>query len=288
MGTYVVTGAASGMGRATADRLRADGHEVIGVDLAGAEVSADLSTPGGRAACVAEVLDLCDGSLDGAVAAAGLGGVPGRDRLIMAVNMLGVCEVLEALQPALARAGSAKVVVVSSNSTTLTPLVPAALVRALLARDLDRAMRVLRIFGKRSAPFAYAGSKLAVARWVRRTAVRDDWAGAGIRLNAIAPGIVQTPLLDEQIAAGEKDAVEGLPVPVRRRGTAGEMAEWITFLLSPAADFLCGAVVFVDGGTDAYFRPDDWPASSGPAGVSNYLRRTRAWRASRARDHSLA
>ncbi|MFI1196781.1 SDR family oxidoreductase [Micromonospora sp. NPDC020750] len=281
MGTYAVTGAASGMGRATAERLRGDGHTVIGVDLRDVEVIADLSTPTGRAAAAAEVLERVGGRLDGAVCAAGLGGIPGRDRMVQQVNFFGVVDLLEAWRPVLAAAGNSKVVVFGSNSTTLTPMVPESVVRALLARNPDRAMRVLRRFGKRSAPFAYASSKMAVTRWARRSAISPQWAGAGIRVNVLAPGIIATPLLDEQIARGEKESVEQLAVPIGGRGKPADVGEWVAFMLSPAADFLCGSVIFLDGGSDAYFRTDDWPASTGPAGIIRYLRRAKAWRATR-------
>ena len=75
MGTYAVTGAASGMGRAAAARLRRDGHTVIGVDLRDVEVIADLATPQGRATAAQEVLARAGDRLDGAVCAAGLGGI---------------------------------------------------------------------------------------------------------------------------------------------------------------------------------------------------------------------
>ncbi|BCI92231.1 hypothetical protein NIIDMKKI_74370 [Mycobacterium kansasii] len=76
MGTYAITGAASGMGRAAAVRLRDHGHTVIGVDLKDADVVADLSTPQGRAQAADGVVAASGGRLDGAVLAAGLG--PGR------------------------------------------------------------------------------------------------------------------------------------------------------------------------------------------------------------------
>nr|WP_030499752.1 SDR family oxidoreductase [Micromonospora purpureochromogenes] len=278
MGTYAVTGAASGMGRASAERLRRDGHTVVGVDLRDVEVVADLSTPTGRAAAATEVLERAGGRLDGAVCAAGLGGIPGRDRLVQQVNFFGVVELLEAWRPALAAAGNSKVVVFGSNSVTLTPMVPERAVRALLDRDAGRALRVVGRFGKRSAPFAYASSKLAVTRWARRAAISPEWAGAGIRVNVLAPGIIATPLLEEQMARGEKEAVEGLPVPIGGRGRPADVGEWVAFMLSPAADFLCGSVIFLDGGSDAYFRTDDWPVSTGPAGVLRYMRRAKAWR----------
>ncbi|KLL95454.1 NAD-dependent epimerase, partial [Rhodococcus sp. IITR03] len=73
VGVYVVTGSASGMGRAVAEQLRAAGHTVIGVDIGEAEVVADLSTPQGRKGAVEKVLEAAEGRLDGAVLAAGLG-----------------------------------------------------------------------------------------------------------------------------------------------------------------------------------------------------------------------
>lgn len=91
MGTYAVTGSASGMGRATAERLRADGHRVIGVDVKEADVVADLSTPDGRARAVSQVVSAAGGHLDGAVLAAGIGpgSGKGRLRLIAEVNYRG-------------------------------------------------------------------------------------------------------------------------------------------------------------------------------------------------------
>lgn len=78
MGTYAITGSASGMGRETAQRLRDGGHTVIGVDIKDADVVADLSTPHGRSEAVERVLAASGGRLDGAVLAAGLGPSPGR------------------------------------------------------------------------------------------------------------------------------------------------------------------------------------------------------------------
>ena len=107
---------------------------------------------------------------------------------------------------------------------------------------------------------AYGASKIAVSRWVRRNAVTRAWAQAGIRLNALAPGAVMTPLLQQQLATPqEARAIKAFPVPVGGFGDPDQMADWMLFMLSDAADFLCGSVVFVDGGSDAYFRADDWP-----------------------------
>lgn len=262
MGTYVVTGSASGMGRAAAERLRADGHLVIGVDLRDAEVTADLSTAHGRSEAAAAVLELCGGRLDGAIMAAGVGPLPDREavRLILSVNYFGVVDLLQKWRPAFAAADNAKVVVVGSNSSTTMPMVPHRAVRAMLRGDLDGAVRTLRRYRSIGPSFAYGVSKIAVSRWVRRHAVSPDWAAAGIRLNAIAPGAIRTPLLEKQLASPrEAKAVRSFPVPVGGFGNPDHLAEWMVFMLSDAAEFLCGSVIFVDGGSDAYFRPADWP-----------------------------
>ena len=278
MGTYAVTGSASGMGAAVAARLRERGHTVIGVDIKDADVIADLSTPSGRRGAAADVLAACSGTLDGAVMAAGLGPTKGAERAITEVNYFGVVEPLQAWRSALACAERAKVVVFASNSTTTVPAVPGRAIRALLAGDAEKALRAYRMFGRYGPPVAYAASKIALSRWVRRTAVTAQWAGAGIRLNALAPGAIMTPMLEEQLATpSEAKVVREFPIPIGGFGDAGQLADWVVFMLSDSADFLCGSVVFVDGGSDAYFRPDDWPRAVPARRLLSYLRRTRQY-----------
>lgn len=276
MARYAVTGSASGMGRAVVDRLRDRGDTVITVDIRDADIEADLSTPAGRRTAADRVLTACGGTLDGAVLAAGIGPTPGAERLITEVNYFGVVDLLEAWRPALASADRAKVVVFSSNSTTTVPMVPKRAVRALLAGDAERALRAYRIFGRLGPPMAYAASKIAVTRWVRRNAVTAEWAGAGVRLNALAPGAIMTPMLERQLATpAEAKQVRRFPVPVGGFGDSGQLAEWVVFMLSDAAEFLCGSVVFVDGGSDAFFRADDWPRPVPARGLPSYLWRSR-------------
>lgn len=276
MATYAITGSASGMGRETAQRLRDNGHTIIGVDIKDADIVADLSTPDGRKEAADRVLAASDNRLDGAVLAAGLGPSPGRERVrkIAAVNYFGVVELLEAWRAALVAAERAKVVVIGSNSTTTMPAVPRRAVKALLAHDADKALRVVRLLGPAAPTMMYGASKIAVSRWVRRHAVLPEWAGSGVRLNALSPGAIMTPLLQEQLSdPRQAKAVRSFPVPVGGFGAAGQMADWICFMLSDAADFLCGSIVFVDGGTDAYFRPDDWPRALPAHRLPGYLRR---------------
>ena len=280
MSTYAVTGAASGMGAAVVKKLCSAGHTVIGVDLKDVEVIADLSTAEGRGRAANAVLDLTGGRLDGAVLAAGLGPTAGieRVRLIAEVNYFGVVDVLNAWRPALAAADGARVVVFSSNSTTTVPIVPESEIRAFLAHNGEKAERIAKRYRKYAPVFAYAGSKIAVTRWVRRNAPTAQWAGAGIRLNAIAPGAIMTPMLEGQLEnPKERAQIEAFPVPIGHFGDASHIGDWVAFMLSPAADFLVGSVVFVDGGTDAYFRADDWPRCVPLTGVLRYLQRTRAW-----------
>jgi NAD(P)-dependent dehydrogenase (short-subunit alcohol dehydrogenase family) len=263
------------MGHKVAQKLCNAGHTVIGVDIQQADIVADLSTAEGRRAAVEGVLATSQGALDGAALAAGLGPGPGADRprLIAQVNYLGVVDLLDAWRPALAATTRAKVVVFSSNSTTTTPAVPARTIRAFLAHDAEKAVRSVRFFGRSASAIVYAASKIAVSRWVRHEAVRSEWAGAGIRLNALAPGAIRTPLLEEQLSMPKQaKVIRSFPIPIGGFGDAGQLADWVLFMLSDAADFLCESIVFVDGGSDAYFRADDWPSPVPAYRLLSYLK----------------
>jgi NAD(P)-dependent dehydrogenase (short-subunit alcohol dehydrogenase family) len=250
--TIAITGAAGGIGRATAERLEKEGHRVIGVDLRDAAVEADLSTPDGRLAMLEGVTAACGGTLDGLVAAAGVM----DEALAVPVNYFGAVATLEGLRPLLARAGNARAVAISSNSTTTTPSLPGELVDACLAGDETRA----RALAPSTYGIAYAASKLALARWVRRHAVTDEWIGAGIALNAISPGVIETPMTRDSL-----DFIfsipEVFPVPAQRPGRPEEVAALLAFLLSDDAGFFCGSVIFMDGGSDAAVRADDFPSA---------------------------
>lgn len=272
MGIFAVTGSGSGMGKATSERLIRAGHIVIGVDLRDADVVADLATADGRATAADDVLRLADHRLDGAVMSAGMGPAAGREREIAELNVLGTVDLLLAWRGALARSGNGKVVVFGSNSSTTTPFLSRRGVRALLAGDIDRGVKKLARIPALAAPATYAASKVAVTRWCRRMAVTPEWAGAGIRLNVIAPGPVHTPMLQSQIDGKHGTQLRRFPVPIGSYGDPSEVSEWVFLMLSPAANYMVGSVIFIDGGTDAFFRSDDWPAAVPVLGVPAYLR----------------
>ena len=261
MRTTAVTGAASGIGAATTARLAAAGHRVVTIDVHDADVIADLSTADGRAAAVAGVAAACGGVLDGLVTCAGLGPVPDRPgSAIVSVNHFGTVELLDGLRPTLAAGHEAAAVAISSNSTTCAPGVPADLVDLCLAGDEPAARARADALGAMAG--VYPASKIAVARWVRRHAVRPDWIGSGIWLNAIAPGMIETAM----VAEGRADPTVGplldlFPIPAGRPGRPDEIAALVAFLLGPESTFFCGSIVFADGGTDALLRADDWPAA---------------------------
>jgi len=262
MSTIAITGAASGIGAATTTRLRNEGHTVIGVDLRDTAVIADLATAEGRQSAVAEVLDACDGVLDGLVTCAGLSGYPGRPgSLLASLNYFGTIEVMEGLRPALARSTHGpSAVAISSNSTTTAPNYSMELVEALLSGDEAAACAVADTI---DSLVVYAPTKLAVARWVRHSAISPEWAGAGIRLNAVAPGMIATPMIDEgnsdEFIARQLEMFKQT-IALGRAGRPEEIAALIALLLSADGGFFCGSVLFCDGGTDALLRSDDWPA----------------------------
>ena len=263
MGTIAITGSASGIGAATRELMESRSADVIGIDIRDAEIEADLGTSEGREEAINATLEMAGGKLDGLVTCAGVS-VPFNPKLMLSINWFGTMELLEGLKDALAKGNeNSYVVAVSSNSTTITPNIPDELVNSCLARDEPTAYELLdALDNPLDMAISYAASNLAVARYVRVNAPSGDWAGNGIRLNAICPGAIMTPLLKNSI----KDpifgpAVEQLPIPVGDFGSPELIAKWIAMMLSPAADFMCGSLVYVDGGSDALIRPNDWPRS---------------------------
>lgn len=258
MGTIAITGSAGGIGRATRERLEAAGHRVIGIDVRDAEILADLATPEGRVAMVAAVERESGGRLDGLVAGAGVMGGPDGG-VVVATNYFGAVATLTGLRPLLQQGEQPSAVAISSNSITTQPGLAADLVEACLAGDEDAAVTAAR---ERDALSSYPASKLALARWIRRHARTPEWAGAGIRLNAVAPGLIATPMTEDAM-----EFILGLgevfPIPLGRPGRPAEVASLLAYLLSPDASFFCGSIVFMDGGTDAALRAEDWPCRLG-------------------------
>jgi NAD(P)-dependent dehydrogenase (short-subunit alcohol dehydrogenase family) len=246
-----VTGSASGIGAAIRARLEREGRTIVGVDLRDAEVRADLTTPAGRAAAVEGVLRPSGGRLDGVVACAGVGPQVEPWSTIVSLNYFGAVAVLDGLRDALAAGTAPAAVAISSNSAGL-PGNDNAVTAACLAGDEAEARRAaMTLHGHE----CYGGSKLALARWVRRNA--PAWASAGIRLNAVAPGATQTPLLQAGLDHPlYGDAIRGFPIPTGGFGAPEDIAALVAFLFGPEARFFCGSVIFCDGGSDAMLRPD--------------------------------
>ena len=257
MATIAVTGVASGIGAATAARFTAAGHRVIGVDLAAADVVADLATASGRAAAIGGIGRLADGRLDGLVTAAGIGGssasTGGR---LVAVNYFGTIALVEGLRPVLAAGAGAGVVCLGSNAATVQPDWSVELAEACVAGDEAQACRLA---DTALSLYAYPAAKAAVSWFVRTNAPKPDWIGAGIRLNVVAPGLTETPLSRRQREDPLiGDAIANFPVPMGRPIHPDEIADVIGFVLfSPV---FVGSVVVADGGTEALLRPTDWPA----------------------------
>jgi NAD(P)-dependent dehydrogenase (short-subunit alcohol dehydrogenase family) len=247
----VITGAASGLGRVGAELFAREGAEVVVADVAdGSETVAAIEAAGGRASAVH-----CDVGSDESVAAAmahavavhgGLhvlynnaGISPGDDdgptntseatwRAVLDINVQGVARCCKHGIPAMLASGGGSIVNVASFVAHM---------------------------GAATPQIAYTASKGAVLAMTREIAT--IYARQGIRVNALCPGPVLTPLLAKFLSDDAKRQRRLVHVPMGRFGQPEEIAKAALFLASDDSSFMTGASLLVDGGiTAAYTTPE--------------------------------
>jgi NAD(P)-dependent dehydrogenase (short-subunit alcohol dehydrogenase family) len=257
--TVVVTGAASGLGHALGRRLDIGGCRVIGVDLDGADIAADLGTPQGRVQAMNTVLERTGRVIDGLVLCAGLGPADAPPARLVSVNYHGAVSVLDGLRPGLAAGTEPAAVVVVPNTVGITPVSDTTLLDAF---GSEGEAAVCQQAEAHAADEVHALTKVALVRAVRVRAL--EWGRSGIRLNVVARGPFAAPprpVADEETTGHRAEGsfaglVEALPIPLERRAAPDDVAGVVAFLLGHDASMVHGAVLYCDGGTDALLRPD--------------------------------
>ncbi|SNR95771.1 coniferyl-alcohol dehydrogenase [Blastococcus mobilis] len=257
----VVTGISSGIGERTAALLRERGARVIGVDrnpppsdLEGF-VQADLGTPDGVAAAVRSVSDLAGGPL---AAVVNVAGVPGTApwRTVISVNVLGLRDLTEGLAAQITE-GGAVVHLASSVAEGWRENLP-AICRIALAKDwrtaLDDVAAEPDLVGN-----AYRFSKECVRFLTERGAA--GLLDRSIRVVSVSPGPVETPILEDFKSDHGREKVEAAARAVGRFGRPEDVASVIAFLLEPAASWINGTDIRVDGGLGAYRAHSAEPAA---------------------------
>ena len=252
--TYAMTGGATGIGASLKEKLRARGDTVIVVDLRNADIEADLSTGEGRDAAIEGIKKLAPLGLDGFIACAGLPPVAKPLSLISRVNYFGATVLIEGLADLVAMKKGA-IVAVGSNSAAM-PGLNDEHIQLLLSGDEEGACSLIDTLDGHNA---YAGSKNALSCWVRRSC--PALMGRGVRINVVAPGMTETPLTDkvfDDADFGGAMAEFQKSIPYGAMASPDMIADAMMFLLDPASRYICGSILFVDGGHDALLRPDQF------------------------------
>lgn len=255
MAVYVITGATTGIGLKTKETLLQQGHIVCNIDYKGGDITADLSTPQGRQDAVQAVVQTYPDGIDGLICNAGVGPIAPAST-IFSLNFFAAVQIAEGLRPLLKKKKGNCVVTVSN--TVSQPTVRPDWVDMLTnTMDEERSLEIARDIPPELGAYAYASSKHALARWMRR--VSGAWATDGLRINAVAPGNTTTPMT-QNMTEEQMELALLIPIPTRY-GTrtfldAQEIANGIVFLSSPFASGVNGVVLFVDGGIDSLLRSE--------------------------------
>jgi NAD(P)-dependent dehydrogenase (short-subunit alcohol dehydrogenase family) len=244
----VVTGCASGIGARVARQLDHLGARVTGLDrrapadAAGLTdfIEIDLAEPDSVDTAAAAV----DGDVDALFNVAGVSSGVGDPLLVIRINFLGMRQFTEALiarMPAGASITNVSSLAASAyreNASVTTGLVATT--------SVEDGLRWCAGHPEALADGGYRQSKEAIILYGMRRAV--DLGGRGIRINCTAPGVTETPILDQLRSAYGQEYLDSFTAPLGRVSDAGEQAALLVFLGSRAASYITGQVVWADGG----------------------------------------
>ncbi|WP_319455957.1 MULTISPECIES: coniferyl-alcohol dehydrogenase [unclassified Mycobacterium] len=240
---FVVTGAASGIGNAVAERLLAAGAEVVSLDrntpvaAVSRHVEVDLANPRSIDAAVEQL----DGQFDGLMNVAGIPGTAPAD-LVLAVNSLAVRHLTEAFFERLNPGGS--VTIVSSTAGFGWPTRLEA-IRDLLATDtFEEGAAWFKANPQQGNAYNFSKEVTTVYTMTMGLAVVE----LGLRINAVLPGPVETPILADFEESMGKDNLDGVKELLGRHADPDDIASALLFLASDEARWINGHALVVDGG----------------------------------------
>jgi len=244
----VVTGCASGIGEQVARQLAELGAEVVGLDLRGTSLQLkefheiDLADPKSIDRVVSAI-----GHVDSLFNIAGVSSGIGNPLLVTTINFLGMRHLTEAILPTMPPGSS--VACVSSLAAADYLEHKDAVAGLLRTRSVGEGVEWCHRHPEELADGGYRVSKEAIILYCMTNAV--PLGARGIRINCTAPGVTETPILDQLRSAYGPQYLDGIPKPLGRVSEPAEQAAVLVFLNSRAAGYITGQVLWVDGGNVA-------------------------------------
>lgn len=247
--TICIFGGNGGVGSSLINILSTSNYKIINIDLENSDVNTDLLQESDRKICIDKISEITNGYFDSVVFCSG-GHYPMSSADIVSLNYYAVVEMCNNLKKISKQSFS--IILLSSATISQIDEDFKNLAKRYLSSSEESTRKSLSKIFTSDSMNQYIISKMSLAFWGVIHSVDQEWLEKKIRINILAPGVLDTKLTKQLLAFpdGSKIIKDSAP-PIKRFGKPHEVAKLIEFLISDDASFINGSVFYIDGGMSA-------------------------------------